>query len=361
MTPIYQTSTFVQEAPARHKGFEYSRTGNPTRAALEANLAALEGGRFGLAFASGLAATDALLHLLSVGGRVVAGNDIYGGTYRILTTVYRRAGLEAVFVDTTDLKALQKALSAKKTDLLWLESPTNPLLRVTDLAAACALARKRGALVAVDNTFATPYLQRPLECGADVVLHSTTKYLGGHSDVVGGALVTSDPGLRDRLAAVQNGCGGVPGPFDSWLVLRGTKTLAVRMERHCANALRVASFLEGRREVARVHYPGLPGHSQHDLARRQMPLGAGGMVSFEVKGGLEAARRVVTSTTLFALAESLGGVESLIEVPSLMTHASVPAEERRKSGLADGLVRLSVGIEEAEDLLEDLEQAFRRL
>ncbi len=357
MTPVYLTSTYVQEAPAVHKGYDYSRTANPTRAALEGNLAALEGAAWGLAFSSGMGAANTVLNLLRTGDHVVSGNDVYGGTYRIFRRVYEQYGLTFTFVDPTVPGAVERALTPA-TRLVWLETPSNPLLRITDVAAAAAAARRRGARVVVDNTFATPALQRPLERGADLVLHSTTKYLGGHSDVVGGALLGNDPGLHARLKFFQNAVGAVPGPLDCFLVLRGTKTLHLRMERHGANAARVASFLASDPRVARVHYPGLPSHPGHALAKRQMS-GFGGMVSFEVRGTLEAARRVASSTRLFALAESLGGVESLLDHPASMTHASIPAEERRRAGLADGLLRLSVGVEDAEDLLEDLDGALK--
>ena len=357
MTPIYQTSTYVQDGVGRTRGYEYSRTGNPTRAALEACLAELEGGAFGLAFASGLAATDAILRLLSPGEHVLAGNDVYGGTYRLFERVLRPYGLDFSYVDTTDLDQVEKALRPN-TRLVWLETPTNPLLNVSDISAIARLAHnlRRPAWVAVDNTFASPYLQQPLAFGADLVVHSTTKYLGGHSDVVGGALIGRDPALRERLAFLQNAVGAVPGPMDCFLILRGIKTLPVRMDRHSENAATVADFLAGHPRVARMLYPFHPSHPQAGLARRQMRAG-GGMVSFILKGGEEEARRVAESTHLFALAESLGGVESLIEVPAAMTHASTA-----NSPLAvdPGLVRLSVGIENVEDLLADLKDALGR-
>jgi cystathionine gamma-lyase len=357
MTPVYFTSTYKQDAPARpRQGYEYSRTSNPTRTALQENLASLESARWGLCFASGLAATNALLDRLVPGDHVVAGNDLYGGTYRIFRRVFERYGIRFSFVDTTDLAAVEAAIEPA-TRYVYVETPSNPLLRITDVAAVARIAHARGKLAVVDNTFATPFLQRPIELGADLVLHSLTKYLGGHSDVVGGALVGNDAQLRDELAFFQNAVGGTPGPMDAFLVLRGTKTLSVRMERHCENALAIARWLEARREVARVHYPGLASHPQHALAARQMS-GFGGMVSFELAAGLEVASSVASSTRLFALAESLGGVESLIEIPAAMTHASIPAETRRAQGLADGLVRLSVGIEHADDLIADLERAF---
>ncbi len=360
MVPVYLTSTYAQRAPGLHKGFDYSRTANPTRQALERNLAALEGARHALAFSSGMGATNTVLNLLAAGDHVVCGNDVYGGTYRILTKVYRQYAVDASFVDTTDLAAVTRAVT-DRTRLVWLETPTNPLLRVCDIrAVARALARRhRRPLLAVDNTFATPCLQNPLALGADLAVHSTTKYLGGHSDVVGGAIAVDDRRLRDRLAFYQNAVGAVPGPMDCFLVLRGTKTLAARMAVHCASAGKIARFLARHPQVRRVHYPGLASHPQHALAKRQM-RGFGGMVSFELKGGMPAARRFVCATRHFTLAESLGGVESLIELPSVMTHASIPREERLKAGLADGLVRLSVGIEDVRDLVEDLAQAFRR-
>jgi cystathionine beta-lyase/cystathionine gamma-synthase len=358
IVPIYQTSTYAQSEVGVHKGFDYSRTANPTRAALEACLASLDNGRYGLAFASGMAAEDTLLHLFESGDHVVACDDVYGGTFRLFHRVLERAGLRFTFVDATRLEHVAGALE-ERTRLIWLESPTNPLLKLIDIAEVARLAHTRGILLAVDNTFASPYCQRPLELGADVVHYSTTKYLGGHSDVVGGALVTSDDGLHERLKFLQNAVGGVPGAFDSWLVLRGLKTLALRMRQHSANALQVACFLEQHGRVKRVYYPGLPSHPQHALARRQMVGGFGGMVSCEVEGGVEAAREVARRTRLFTLAESLGGVESLIELPALMTHASLPAARRQAIGIDDGLIRLSVGIEEPGDLVADLEQALR--
>ena len=357
IVPIYQTSTYAQSEVGVHKGYDYSRTSNPTRAALEACLASLDSGRFGLAFASGMAAEDTLLHLLDSGDHVVASDDVYGGTFRLFHRVLERAGLRFTFVDGTRTDNIEAALE-ERTKLIWLESPTNPLLKLIDIDAVAQLAHQREILVAVDNTFASPYCQRPLELGADVAHYSTTKYLGGHSDVVGGALVTSDEELYERLKFLQNAVGGVPGPFDSWLVLRGLKTLALRMRQHSENALEVACFLEQHARVKRVYYPGLPSHPQHDLAKRQMVGGFGGMLSFEVQGGVEAAREVARRTRLFTLAESLGGVESLIELPALMTHASLPAERRVDIGIDDGLIRLSVGIEDAQDLIADLDQAI---
>ena len=353
VVPIFQTSTFVQEAVGKHKGYEYARTGNPTRAALETCLASLEGGRWGLAFASGMAASDAVAHLLSRGDHLVMGDDVYGGTYRLFARVFDRAGIDFAAVDMRRLDAVRKAMRSA-TKLVWIETPSNPLLKVLDIAAIVEIAHRGGALALADNTFASPYLQQPLKLGADLVLHSTTKYLGGHSDVVGGALAGNDPELRERIAFVQNAAGGVPGPLDAWLVLRGAKTLALRMERHSLNAQAVAEWLTEHPKVACVNYPGLPTHPQHELAKKQMRL-FGGMLSFELKAGEAAAKRMAARTKLFALGESLGGVESLIEVPLAMTHGSV-----RGTKLAPpaGLVRLSVGIETVEDLIADLAQAL---
>ena len=357
MTPIYQTSTFVQAAPGDHKGYEYARTGNPTRAALEANLAALEGGEFGLAFSSGMGAMDAVIRLLGAGDHVVAGDDLYGGTYRLFTKVFSRFGMEFSFVDMAETAGLEKAISPA-TKLVWLETPTNPLLKVVDIEALVEKAKASGALVVVDNTFATPYLQQPLSLGADIVVHSLTKYLGGHSDVIGGAAITHNAELAEKLAFLQNAVGAVPGPQDCFLVLRGLKTLHVRMERHCENAMRAALYLQDNPRVGKVYYPGLPEHPQHELAARQMP-GFGGMISFELADdSLERAVKFCAATRVFALAESLGGVESLVEHPAIMTHASIPKDVRESYGLRDSLIRLSVGIEDIEDLLEDLEQAL---
>lgn len=357
MTPVYFTSTYKQDAPAQPRaGYEYSRTSNPTRTALQENVAALEGGAWGLCFSSGLAATNALLDRLVPGDHVVAGNDLYGGTYRIFRRVFERYGIRFSFVDTTDPTAVAAAIEPA-TRYVYVETPSNPLLCVSDIAELGKVAHAQGKLLVVDNTFATPFLQQPLALGGDIVLHSLTKYLGGHSDVVGGALVGNDPKLRDELAFFQNAVGGTPGPMDAFLVLRGTKTLHLRMERHCSNAMDLARWLESRKEVARVIYPGLASHRQHALAARQMRA-FGGMLSFELAAGLEAANKLASSTRLFTLAESLGGVESLIEIPASMTHASIPAETRRSLGLADGLVRISVGVEHVDDLRADLEQAF---
>jgi cystathionine beta-lyase/cystathionine gamma-synthase len=355
MPPIYQTSTYVQDGLGRHKGFEYARTRNPTRDALERNLAALEGGRYGLAWASGLAATDAILKLLNAGDHVICGENVYGGTHRLMVQVFQRLGVTFAFVDTRDPERIAAAVT-RATRMVYVETPTNPMMRLTDLAAVGEIARARELLFVVDNTFATPCLQTPLAYGADIVLHSTTKYLNGHSDMVGGALIMSRDDLAERLAFLQNAAGAVPGPMDCWLTLRGTKTLALRMRQHDASGRRIAAWLADRPELKAVYYPGLPTHPQHDLACRQM-RGFGGMVSLEL-GSLERARRFVEAVRLFALAESLGGVESLVGHPASMTHASVPPAMREAMGLTDGLVRLSIGIEDPEDLLGDLEAAL---
>lgn len=358
--PIYQTSTYGQIEPGVTRGFCYSRTGNPTRQALEECLAALEGGAAGIAFASGLAAVSACVNLLRAGDHVVACRDLYGGAYRLFTKVYAKFGIDFTFVDTTDLDAIDAALRPE-TKLLWLETPSNPLLCVTDIAAASGIAKRRGGItVVVDNTFASPYIQQPLALGADVVLHSTTKYLNGHADVIGGALVTNDPALAEALRFQQNAVGAVPGPQDCFLVLRGIKTLGVRMERHCRNAVRIAGFLASHPKVGRVHYPGLPTHPGYAVARRQQKL-FGAMLSFELKCGVDEAKRFTTRTRLFTLAESLGSVKSLLCHPPTMTHASVEAEVRRKNGIPDGLIRLSVGIEDAGDLIDDLNQALAQV
>ncbi|HEY6210183.1 MAG TPA: cystathionine gamma-synthase [Gemmatimonadales bacterium] len=355
MAPIYQTSTYVQAGLGKHKGYEYARTQNPTREALERSIAALEGGRHGFAFGSGLAALDAALKLLSAGDHVVCGENVYGGSHRQMTHIWARLGLTFTFVDTADLERVADAVTPH-TKMIYVETPTNPMMRLCDLQAAGEIASRAGALLVVDNTFATPCFQRPLELGADLVLHSTTKYVNGHSDMVGGMLVATRDDLAERLAFIQNGSGAVPGPFDCWLALRGTKTLALRMRQHDANARRIAEWLTRQPTVQRVYYPGLPSHPQHDLACRQMK-GFGGMISIEL-GSIERAKRFVERTRLFVLAESLGGVESLIGHPATMTHASVPPEMRRAMGLTDGLVRLSVGIEDVDDLVADLDQAL---
>jgi cystathionine beta-lyase/cystathionine gamma-synthase len=355
MPPIYQTSTYIQAGLGRHKGYEYARTQNPTRQALERSVAALEGARHGFAFASGLAAADAVLKLLSAGDHVVCGENVYGGTHRQMTHIWARLGLAFSFVDGGDTDAVRAAVTPH-TKLVYAETPTNPMMRLCDLAATAEIARAAGALLAVDNTFATPCFQRPLELGADIVLHSTTKYLNGHSDMIGGMLVTSRDDVAERLGFIQNSSGAVPGPFDCWLALRGIKTFPLRMRAHDANGRRIAEWLTHHPRVPRVYYPGLPSHPQHDLACRQM-RGFGGMISLEL-GDEAYTRRVVERTKVFALAESLGGVESLIGHPASMTHASVPPELRRKMGLTNSLIRLSVGIEDVEDLIEDLEQAL---
>ena len=358
MTPVYLTSTYVQDGPGGHKGYEYSRTKNPTRSALEACLASLEGAKFGAAFASGCAASDMLMHLLEAGDHVVVSDDVYGGTFRLFDKVFRRQGLSFTFTDLSDVANLEKAITPK-TKMVWVETPTNPMLKLIDLERTAAVARKKGLISVCDNTFMTPYFQRPLELGFDIVTHSTTKYLNGHSDTVGGFVCTSDQGLADRIYFHQNAVGGVPSPFDSFLVLRGVKTLHVRMQRHQENAARIAAFLQEHPKASKVNWPGLSSHPQHALAKKQMK-GFGGMMTFEIQGGLEAARRFLKAVRIFACAESLGGVESLIEHPAIMTHASVPRENREKLGITDGFIRLSVGIEDAGDLIDDLRQAFER-
>ncbi|MBA2537799.1 MAG: cystathionine gamma-synthase [Actinobacteria bacterium] len=357
IVPIYQTSTYIQEEVGRHKGYDYSRSGNPTRTALETCLASLENAGFGFAFASGMAATTTLMHLVSPGDRVVSVNDVYGGTYRLFSKVYEPKGYVFDFRSTEEMSTRLGEALDERTRLVWVESPTNPLLNVVDIRAAAEAAHSVGAICVVDNTFATPYLQRPLDLGADVVIHSTTKYLGGHSDVVGGFAATNDPTIADRLAFLQKSLGGIPGPFDSWLVLRGLKTLSVRMREHCANARRIAEFLEAHPAVERVRYPGLVSHPAHDLAAAQMD-DFGGMMSFEVAGSQQDALEVLRSTSVWQLGESLGGVESLIEHPGLMTHASTAESP---FPVPDNLIRLSVGIESADDLIADLEQALTRV
>ncbi|MBY0309505.1 MAG: cystathionine gamma-synthase [Phycisphaerales bacterium] len=358
MTPVYMTSTFVQKSPGVIiEDYDYSRSANPTRKALEANLASLEGGRFGFAFSSGLAAMDCVLHLLGAGDHIILGDDVYGGTFRLVDKVYKQLGIAATRVDFTNPAAVEAAFTPK-TKLIWGETPTNPMLSVCDIAAVSKIAKARNAMFVVDNTFATPYLQNPLALGADIVHHSSTKYLGGHSDVIGGALVTSSEQLAQRIKFFQNSVGGVPGPMDCFMLLRSTKTLHVRMERHCHNATKVAGFLAGHRAVEKVSYPGLKSHPQHAVAARQMRGGFGGMVTATLKGGINESRRFLERVRLFSLAESLGGVESLIEHPAIMTHASIPPENRAALGITDGLVRLSVGIEDADDLIRDLERAL---
>lgn len=355
MTPVYQTSTYVQSQLGQHKGFEYARTRNPTRDALERNLAALEGAAHGFAFASGLAATDAVLKLMRAGDHVICGENVYGGTHRIMTRVFERMGLRFTFVDTREVGNIEAAIEAK-TRMIFVETPTNPMMHLTDLAAVATLARQRDVVLVVDNTFATPCFQRPIELGAEVVIHSTTKYINGHSDMVGGAVLTTRDDLAERLEFIQNSTGAVPGPLDCWLALRGIKTLPLRMRQHDESGRGLAAWLAEHPTVLRVYYPGLPSHEQHDLACRQM-TGFGGMISIEL-GSLERARAVTQGTRIFALAESLGGVESLIGHPASMTHASVPVEMREAMGLTDGLVRLSVGIEDIGDLRNDLDQAL---
>jgi cystathionine beta-lyase/cystathionine gamma-synthase len=357
MTPIYQTSTYVQEAPGVNKGFEYARSQNPTRKALEEAYAQIENGKFGLAFSSGVAATDAVIKLLSPGDEVIAANDMYGGTYRLFTKVFEKFGIQFKYVDTTNADNVSAAISAK-TKLIWIETPTNPLMNITDIAAVAAIAKKAGALLCVDNTFASPYLQNPLDLGADIVMHSATKYLGGHSDVIQGCLVMNDADLREKLYFIQKSCGAVPGPMDCFLVLRGIKTLHVRMQRHCENGEKMASFLRNHPKVQQVYWCGFTDHPGYSVASKQM-RGFGGMMSFTLKDdSVENAKRVLSSTHVFALAESLGGVESLINHPASMTHASIPREERIKNGLSDSLIRLSVGIEDIDDLIADINQAI---
>jgi cystathionine gamma-lyase len=356
MTPVYLTSTYVQAGPGEHKGFEYSRTQNPTRNALQDCLAALEGAKYGLAFASGLAGSDMLMHMLESGDHVVVSDDVYGGTFRIFDKVFRRHGLSFSWVDLSNPDNFEKAITPK-TKMVWVESPTNPMLKLIDLPRIAETAKKRNILSVCDNTFMTPYFQRPMDLGFDVVTHSTTKYINGHSDVVGGFVCTSHDELAQKMYFLQNAVGGVPGPMDCFLVLRGVKTLGVRMERHAQNALKVAQFLATHPKVQKVTYPGLESHPQHALARKQMK-GFGGMMTFDIKGGLEAARKFLKTVKIFACAESLGGVESLIEHPAIMTHASVPKETRELLGITDGLIRLSVGIEDAQDLVDDLKQAL---
>lgn len=360
MTPIYQTSTYAQESPGVHKGYEYSRTLNPTRDALQKNIAALENGAYGLCFASGMAAMDAVVRLLSPGDEVVSSNDLYGGSYRILTKVHARYGIYSKFVDMTNIKSVEKAIN-KKTKLLWIETPTNPMLSIVDIKKICDLAQKKGILVCVDNTFASPYLQTPLDLGADIVLHSATKYLGGHSDVVLGAVVVREEILANQLYFLQNSTGAIAGPMDSFLVLRGIKTLHLRVERACKNAKKIAKFLVNHPKVNNVYFPGLKTHPGHDIAKKQM-RNYGGMVSFDLfTDTQESANKILSNTHLFTLAESLGGVESLIGHPASMTHAAIPKEERAKVGLTESLIRLSVGIEDVKDLIEDLEIALEEI
>ncbi|WP_436485971.1 cystathionine gamma-synthase [Chitinophaga sp. ARDCPP14] len=357
MTPIFQTSTYVQSAPGVHKGYEYARTQNPTRDALQNALAAIENGTHGISFGSGLAATDAVMKLLSPGDEVIATNDLYGGTYRIFTKVFERYGIRFNFIDMSDARNIEAHITPQ-TRMIWLETPTNPLLKIIDIAACATIARKSEVILCVDNTFASPYLQNPLDLGADIVLHSATKYLGGHSDVVHGAVIVKNEDLAKQLYFIQNSSGAVPGPQDCFLVLRGIKTLHVRVQRHCENGVIVANFLRNHPRVDKVYWPGFTDHPNHDIAKQQM-RGFGGMMSFTLKDdSIESANRILSNTHLFALAESLGGVESLIGHPASMTHASIPRTERVKNGLADSLIRLSVGIEDADDLTEDLAKAI---
>ena len=357
MTPIYQTSTYVQSAPGVHKGYEYARSQNPTRFALEEAFAVIENGKFGLAFASGVAATDAVMRLLVPGDEVIAAHDMYGGTYRLFSKVYEKMNIKFHYVDTSNAENVANAITPK-TKLIWVETPTNPLMNITDIAAISAIGKKHNFIVCVDNTFASPYLQNPLDDGATIVMHSATKYLGGHSDVIQGCLVMNDQDLRDQLYFIQKSTGAVPGPQDCFLVLRGIKTLHVRMQRHCENGEKVATYLRQHPKVAKVYWCGFTDHPNHDIAKKQM-RGFGGMMSFTLKDdSIAAATKVLSNTKIFSLAESLGGVESLINHPASMTHASIPREQRIANGLTDGLIRLSVGIEDAEDIIADLEQAI---
>ena len=357
MTPIYQTSTYIQDGIGNHKGFEYSRTGNPTRQALESNLAAIENGKYGACFGSGLAAIDCVIKMLNPGDEVISTNDLYGGSYRIFKTIFEKYGIKFHFVDMLDIENISKVVN-NQTKLIWVETPTNPMMNIIDIEAVSKIAKSNGAMLAVDNTFATPYLQTPLDLGADIVMHSVTKYLGGHSDVVMGALICNDNKIADEMYRIQNSSGAVTAPMDSFLVLRGIKTLHVRLQRHCENGEKIARWLNDQPKVDKVYWPGFESHTNHDIAKRQM-RGFGGMISFTLVGNqIEDAKQIVKSTHLFSLAESLGGVESLIGHPATMTHASIPKEEREKSGVVDSLIRLSVGIEDAEDLIADLEIAM---
>ncbi len=357
MTPIYQTSTYVQEAPGVNKGYEYARSQNPTRKALEDACAIIENAKYALAFSSGVAATDSVIKLLNPGDEVIAASDMYGGSYRLFTKVWERYNIKFIYVDTTNTANVKAAVTAN-TKLIWVETPTNPLMNITDIEAIAAIAKLAGALLCVDNTFASPYLQNPIDLGADIVMHSATKYLGGHSDVIQGCLMMNDASLREKLYFIQKSCGAVPGPMDCFLVLRGIKTLHVRMKQHCENGAKIAHWLRNHQKVAKVYWPGFQDSTGYAIAKKQM-RDFGGMISFELKEDSEKeVRRVLSSTHLFSLAESLGGVESLINHPASMTHASIPKEERIKNGLSDGLIRLSVGIEDADDLIEDLSNAI---
>ena len=357
MTPIYQTSTYVQEAPGKNKGYEYARSQNPTRKALEDALAIIENGKYALAFGSGVAATDSVIKLLNPGDEVIAANDMYGGSYRLFTKVWERYGIKFIYVNTTDVENVKTAVT-NNTKLIWVETPTNPLMNITDIAAIAAIAKTANALLCVDNTFASPYLQNPLDLGADIVMHSSTKYLGGHSDVIQGALIMNDATVREKLYFIQKSCGAVPGPMDCFLILRGIKTLYVRMKQHCENGKAIAHWLRSHPKVAKVYWPGFEDSKGYAIAKKQM-RDFGGMLSFELKDESEnEVKRVLSSTHLFSLAESLGGVESLINHPASMTHASIPKDERIKNGLSEGLIRLSVGIEDVDDLIEDLKNAI---
>jgi cystathionine gamma-lyase len=357
MTPIYQTSTYVQKSPGNHKGYEYSRTHNPTRTSLQKNLAALENGKHGLCFASGMAAIDTIIRILKPGDEVVSTNDLYGGSYRIFTKVFADFGIKFHFISMSEASNIEKFIN-DKTKLIWIETPTNPLLNIIDIKAIAEIAKKKKVLVAVDNTFASPYIQNPLDLGADIVMHSVTKYLSGHSDVVMGAVIVNSHELRDKLAFIQNACGAVPGPQDCFLVLRGIKTLHLRMQRHCENGMAVAEYLSKHSKVDQVFYPGLPNHKNHSIAKSQMKA-FGGMVSFSLKSdNIEDAKKFLEKVHIFSLAESLGGVESLCGHPATMTHASIPKAEREKAGLKDSLIRLSVGVEDIEDIIEDLKRAI---
>ncbi len=356
MTPIYQTSTFVQEYPGKHKGYAYARGKNPTRNVLEKNIAALENAKHGLCFSSGMGATDAVIKLLKPGDEVITGNDLYGGSYRMFTKIFEPMGIKFHFVDMHQAENIEKYINAN-TKLLWVETPTNPTMQIVDIAACANIAKKHNIIFTVDNTFASPYLQNPINLGADIVMHSVTKYLGGHSDVVMGALVTNNDDLYGKLAFIHNSCGATPGPMDSFLVIRGIKTLHLRMERHCSNGEKIAHFLRTHSKVEKVYWPGFEDHPNHAIAKKQMK-GFGGMISFVVKGNIEETFRVASSFKIFSLAESLGGVESLVNHPATMTHASIPKQERENAGVVDSLLRLSVGVEDIEDLLEDLKQAL---
>ena len=357
MTPIYQTSTYVQDGVGNHKGYEYSRTQNPTRHALEKNIAAIENGKFGACFGSGLAAIDCVIKMLNPGDEVISTNDLYGGSYRIFKTIFEKYGIIFHFVDMQNIAEVER-MANKNTKVIWVETPTNPMMNIIDIAAMSIVAKKTGALLCVDNTFATPYLQNPLDLGADIVMHSVTKYLGGHSDVIMGALVTSDENIAAEMYRIQNSSGAVTGPMDSFLVLRGIKTLHLRMQRHCENGEKIARFLKTNAKIEKVYWPGFEDHPNHSIAKQQM-RGFGGMISFTLKGNnLEDALAIVKKVSLFALAESLGGVESLIGHPATMTHASIPKEVREKSGVVDSLIRLSVGVEDVDDLIDDLKQAL---